>query len=170
MSKYSSYTDEFKEALVQKVFANSGKSVKSVSEEAGIPISTLRNWTDNYKHRTGKTVLRKKRNRLKSIDKFNAVVITSSMNESEKSEYCRKQGIYPEDLEQWKQDCISGCGGELNKVATQKNKRQVKEWKQEAKRLQKELTRKEKALAETAALLVLKKKADKIWGEPEEER
>jgi len=44
-----------------------------------------------------------------------------------------------------------------------------RKWKQEAKRLEKELNRKDKALAETAALLVLKKKVQTIWGDPEED-
>ena len=39
----------------------------------------------------------------------------------------------------------------------------------ENKQLKKEVTRKNSALAEATALLILKKKADLIWGEPEDE-
>jgi hypothetical protein len=37
------------------------------------------------------------------------------------------------------------------------------------KQLEKELLRKEKALAEAAALIILRKKAQAIWGDPEED-
>jgi len=60
-------------------------------------------------------------------------------------------------IQQWKQDFAQGPTTKLAKSDS-------KQLKQEIKQLQKELNRKDKALAETAALLVLKKKADALWG------
>ena len=48
-------------------------------------------------------------------------------------------------------------------------KEKEQEYKKKTRNLEKDLRRKEKALAETAALLVLKKKVQEIWGEPEDE-
>ena len=169
MAKYSSYTKEFKTAMVQKLLANPSTSVKALSVEAGIPFSTLRNWKEKYCKKKGLSLPKKKTNKLKSEDKFNIVILTASLSEAEKSEYCRKHGIYPEDIEQWKKDCIAGCRDKSETTVIKQNKVDERKWKQEAKRLEKELNRKDKALAETAALLVLKKKVQAIWGDPEED-
>jgi len=169
MAKYKKYTDEFKKAMVQKILANPGKSVTSVSFEAGIAPSTLRNWTDKYCRNRGADLAKKRTNKLKSEDKFNAVILTASMNEAEKSEHCRKHGIYPEEIEQWRQDCIAGCGDKSATAAIRNNRGNERKWEQETKLLKKEILRKDKALAETAALLVLKKKAQEIWGDPEDD-
>lgn len=60
------------------------------------------------------------------------------------------------------------ANGGIAKEAARLN-RELKEAEKKNKQLARELDRKEKALAEAAALLVLRKKAEAIWGEPEEE-
>ena len=169
MAKYASYTKEFKDALVQKVLVSSSGSVKSISGEAGVPSSTLENWIKKYCQQKGGDMPRKKTSKWKPADKFDAVVFSVSMNEAETSEYCRRTGLYPETLEQWRRECIAGCEEASLGVVTRKKETHEKEWEQKAKRLEKELNRKEKALAEMAALLVLKKKAHTIWGDPKDE-
>ena len=169
MAKYKTYTDEFKEAMVQKILANPGRSVKSVSMGAGISPSTLRNWKDKYCRNRGLDLSKKRTNKFKPEEKFNTVILTASMNEAEKNEYCRKNGIYPEEIEQWRKSCINGCDDKSATAADKKNKGSARKWEQENKQLKKEIRRKDKALAETAALLVLKKKAQAIWGDPEDD-
>jgi transposase-like protein len=165
MARYTSYTNEFKDAMIQKLLTSTNKSVSSLSREAGIPISTLKNWKNKYCQNKG-IVLSK--NKLKPEEKFNIVILTASMSEAEKNEYCRKNGIYPEDIERWKEDCITACA-EGSGTKSKRDRKAERKLEQETKRLKKELTRKEKALAETAALLVLKKKADALWGGQEDE-
>jgi len=100
-------------------------------------------------------------------DKFAAVVETASMNESERSEYCRKRGLYPEQLGAWRRACE-----QANDWAEQRTTSQVKAdrvQRHRMRQLERELNRKEKALAETAALLTLSKKARAIWGDGEDE-
>nr|VFK66426.1 MAG: hypothetical protein BECKTUN1418D_GA0071000_14991 [Candidatus Kentron sp. TUN] len=83
------------------------------------------------------------------------------MNEQELSEYCRENGLYVEQIERWREFAIAGT--ESGSLLT---KGQRQEWQRDKKRLcniEKELRRKEKALAEAAALLVLEKKAQVIW-------
>ena len=95
------------------------------------------------------------------------VLETANLTEIEFSEYCREKGIYPEQVKEWKEDCINA-----NDSAKENNSKASKELREERKakeKLEKELARKEKALAETAALLVLRKKADAIWGTDEED-
>lgn len=101
-----------------------------------------------------------------SQDKFTVVMETANLSEIEFSEYCREKGIYPEQVKEWKEACINA-----NDNAKEKNVRASKELREERKekeKLAKELARKEKVLAEAAALLVLRKKADAIWGRDDE--
>jgi len=170
MAKYAQYTDEFKKALIQKVLMNSNSSVKSISDEAGIPSSTLENWVKKYCPKKGRAVSQKGINSWKPADKFDAVIFSASMNEAEKSEYCRKNGLYAETLEQWKLACIDGCAGKSSDIVALKKSSRERDLAQQVKCLKKELNRKEKALAETAALLVLKKKVQEIWGDSEAEK
>lgn len=100
-------------------------------------------------------------------EKFRVVLETAPMSEAELAEYCRKKGLYAEQIAAWRDACISGnaSAAEREKVV----KEQSRQDKQQIKALQRELRQKEKALAETAALLVLRKKANAIWGEGEDE-
>jgi len=99
-------------------------------------------------------------------EKFSVVLETSTLSEVELSEYYRVKGLYPEQIKAWKQACISG-----NTISLSKRVKQTPEQKTDKKRikeLEREMRRKEKALAETAALLVLGKKYDAYWKEKED--
>ena len=85
----------------------------------------------------------------------------------ELSEYCRKKGIYPGQVQRWKEAALTGY--DLDEQIQHRKSNARKEDKRKIKRLASELRRKDKALAETAALLVLRKKAQAIWGESEED-
>ncbi|MDD4916106.1 MAG: transposase [Methylococcales bacterium] len=97
--------------------------------------------------------------------KFAVVLETAGYNASELSEYCRAKGLYPEQVARWKQACIEG--------ATQQDKRdqgtaqQLKTANLQIRKLEKDLRRKEKALAESAALLILQKKFNSLWEDGE---
>ena len=98
--------------------------------------------------------------------KFSIVLETAMMSEIELSEYCREKGLYPDQVKQWKQSCINN-----NMTEAQRKKQEAAERKADKKRikqLEKELKRKDAALAETAALLVLRKKLNAYWGEDED--
>jgi transposase len=91
------------------------------------------------------------------------VIATAAMNQSARSAWCREHGVYPTELETWKQDAIGGLGEprETESAALKQERRRIKE-------LERELHRKDKALAETAALLVLSKKLHAIFHEGED--
>jgi transposase len=164
------YSQEFKESMLQKIFFNPDRSVVSFAIEANIPGSTVATWVRNYKKKNGKIMGQKKRKKLWSAEKmFETVLIAAPMSEAEKSEYCRKQGIYPVQLKEWKEDCIAGCRNAPDKKYIKEAKEKEQKYKKKTRALEKDLRRKEKALAETAALLVLKKKVQEIWGDPEDE-
>lgn len=92
--------------------------------------------------------------------RLEAIMHCNSLNAEQRSAYCRENGIYPHHLKVWKADFVA----DKQRSETASKQAQTK-LKQEIKRLQKELNRKDRALSETAALLVLSKKCQAIWGE-----
>jgi len=140
--------------------------VPELAIETGIPKDTLYTWRiKSRKNRPPGSSCNTKAERLTSENKFNIVIETATMNEAELSTYCRRKGLYPEQITGWKQLCLN-ANQPLQKKA---NQAMVRRQAQENKKLKAELRRKDKALAETASLLVLKKKAQQIWGDPEDE-
>jgi transposase-like protein len=83
---------------------------------------------------------------------------------AELGEFLRKNGIHGAQLEQWRKEALAGLGAPLRQRST-KNSPEAKKIRE----LEREVTRKDKALAETAALLVLKKKAQAIWGDEDDD-
>src|SRR5690606_37581945 len=100
-------------------------------------------------------------------EKFAVVVETASLSEIELAEYCRAKGLFVEQVAAWRDACMQANGG----IAVQAGKlqKELRAKEQENKALGRELKRKEAALAEAAALLVLRKKAHAIWGDQEDE-
>jgi len=92
------------------------------------------------------------------------IISCAVLDEKALSEHCREQGIYPHHVAQWKLDFASASQSDNKPVS----RNEVKILKNENKALKKELNRKDKALAETAALLVLQKKVHEIWGNDED--
>lgn len=89
---------------------------------------------------------------------------TATLSEIELAKYCRSKGLFVEQVEAWRDACMQANGG----IAEQSSKlqKELREKERENRTLSRELKRKESALAETAALLVLRKKTQAIWGTP----
>ena len=99
--------------------------------------------------------------------KLAIVAETYSMTENELSQYCREKGLFPEQVQRWRSECMQGFMSSKDREA--QAKKQAKADKLEIKELRKELRHKEKALAETAALLVQRKKLRAFYGEEPED-
>lgn len=162
------YSSELKEALLRGMLPPNNESITKISREEGISEQTLRNWRDKARvDGTAAPGTDAVPDDWSTQDKFLIVVETASMSEAELAEYARKKGLYVEQIKAWRDACMNANGGVAKQAAELSKK--LKESERANRQLQKELERKEKALAETAALLVLRKKADAIWGDPEEE-
>lgn len=166
MRKSRRYSNQFKEKLLAKVFSQKVPDVVGLARKADIPYHTLRTWIEmrkkksisaNDPHSPGYP-------KSKSAEtKLQAVLDTFKMTEVEKNAYCRQHGFYTHELEEWKIQMLSGVS------SPKEQKSENRQYVAEIKQLKKELNRKEKALAETSALLVLKKKANLIWGDGEDD-
>jgi hypothetical protein len=102
-----------------------------------------------------------------SEDKFAVVLETAALNAAELAEYCRRKGLFAEQIAAWRAACSSANANVAQQARGQRE--QSKGDKKRIRQLEKELLRKEKALAEAAALLILRKKAQAIWGDKEED-
>jgi hypothetical protein len=76
-------------------------------------------------------------------------------------EFLRREGVHEADLAEWRSAALVGLGTRPKTSAVSADARRVRE-------LERELLRKDKALAETAALLVLKKKVQEYWGDEDD--
>jgi transposase len=98
--------------------------------------------------------------------RFDAVLTTAAMDEAGKSAWCRENGVYPQELATWRQSATQALAkpeeARASPQQTQQDRRRIKE-------LERELLRKDRALAETAALLVLSKKVAAIFRTGEDE-
>ena len=161
------YSKERKKSVLAKLSPPHNRLIREVAAEEGISEATVYNWRKQARAR-GELYpdARSETRGWSARDKFAAVVETAAMNESERSQYCRKRGLYPEHLAAWRRACE-----QANDWAEERTASQVKadrDQRRKLRELERELQRKDKALAETAALLTLSKKARAIWGDGED--
>ncbi|MCK5354986.1 MAG: transposase [Methyloprofundus sp.] len=166
------YSKERKEAIINKMLPPSSMSVTELAKQEKIPYGTLYTWKQLHIAKTRQDEEPKSENtnvptkQWTAEQKLATIIETSTLSEQECHEYCRKNGLYSADIESWKAVIIKGTEQNVAHVKTDKN--ELKKLRSENNSLKKELYRKEKALAETAALLVLRKKLDALWEENED--
>lgn len=160
------YSQERKEAVLKKMLPPHNRSIRELSREEGISEPTLYQWRTEAR-RQGVLLPDKDQTPegWTSRDKFAAVVETAALNEAELGSYCRQRGLYPEQIQAWRLACEQANDWDRAQQRQLKVSREADQ--QRVRELERELRRKEKALAEAAALLVLRKKAAAIWGEDE---
>ncbi len=162
------YSEEFKEQVVRKMMPPNSQSVAQLSRDSGVSEPTLYNWRNHYRHE-GKAVPADPSNpeNWNGENKLAVVIEAAALNEEQRSEYCRRKGLYSEQITRWRAAAIAG--NEASRALTKVEMQALNKERKKTRRLEKELTRKDKALAEVTALLVLQKKVQVIWGEPEDE-
>ena len=161
------YSKEFKDSIIARMLPPNNEGVPQLARETGVPKDTLYSWRLKHRNASADSVGRQETSvELSSEEKFAVVIETASLNEVELSEYCRRKGFYPEQVQAWRKACMQANAPATPQVDQAQAKSQAKQLKQ----LEAEVRRKDKALAETAALLVLQKKVQAIWGDPEDEK
>ncbi len=168
------FSQSFKKKAVEKALNRQDNvTLKDVADSLGIGLSSLARWTMQAKNQELEAISFNEVSRMNKEkrpqdwtleERLNMIISCAILDEKALSEHCREQGIYPHHVVQWKLD-FSNASQSDNKPAS---RNEVKNLKHENKALKKELNRKDKALAETAALLVLQKKVNEIWGNDED--
>lgn len=98
-------------------------------------------------------------------EKMKIIIKAASLDDEQLGQFLREKGLHETHLEQWRMQMLEGLQNKSSK--RQKGKSSAASGKK-IRALEKELRRKDKALAETAALLVLKKKVQQIWGDEDD--
>lgn len=159
------YSIERKESALSKLLNPDRYSVAEISRAEGISQQTLYAWR-NKARQSGVLVPNKKTpERWDKQTKFTVVLETAPMNAQALSAYCRKKGLYPDQVHAWRNACINGINEP--KVDPKAVRKEVSGLKKDKKVLEAQIHRKDKALAEAAALLVLAKKYRLLWEDEE---
>jgi transposase len=174
MRQVTKYTDAIKASVLSKALAPNAPGVIELAKEFNIPMPTIYTWMYNMKKKNNNQERIQQRPKDQSpASKLQAVMDTVGKTEQEQSAYCRTQGIYYNQIEAWKQQILESLGAAARTAdkssATKENKAASQKIQDEMKQLKSDLNRKDKALAELTALLVLKKKADLLWGDSEDD-
>ena len=144
------YPRTFRAKMLQRML-EPDRSVEELAQEVGVSVRTLYRWRDQAGGDRVCAMTRTSGRRpgdWSAEEKLAAVQETASLSEQELGEYLRRKGLHKVQLAQWRDAMLGGLSARPKQDAAAK--RQIRE-------LEKELRRKDKALAEAAALLVLKK-------------
>jgi len=163
MKAYTKYSEDFKEQALAKVYSRGhNQTVQDVAKDLNICLQTLKTWMKKAQLASPRRLQSKSKRpqdwrpeeRLAALQKSYGL-LGEGLNA-----WCREQGIFVHQLEQWKTDfCSQGDSEDKREEA-----RVLRALKEENQSLERELLRKDKALAEAAALLVLQKKFRALLG------
>jgi len=146
--------------VVARLLPPESANVGAVAKEIGVSVQTLERWREDAQTRPA-------RGRAWSAGaRLEAIITTAALDEAGKSAWCREHGIYPAELDKWRLSATTALTEPEEARASPQSTRQDKK---RIKELERELLRKDRALAETAALLVLSKKVAAIFNKGEAE-
>lgn len=151
-------------------------TLSAIADNLGVATSTLNKWIKASKGQNSHLSLKsthqdnsmpndKRPQDWNPEQQLNLIIQCSSLDENEVNQLCREKGIYPHHINEWKSEFLNAKTSTKSKP----QKTEEKALQKEIKSLEKEIRRKDKALAETAALLVLQKKVNALWSDKEDD-
>lgn len=147
------YGQAFKDRAVARLLPPESSDVKAVGAQVGVSVATLERW------RADALASGKKTGGWTAASRFEAVLTTAAMSAEERNAWCRSHGLYPSELDEWREAAV----GAMEHPAAGSTSSDAKAERRRVRELERELRRKDKALAEAAALLVLSKKVEAIF-------
>ena len=163
MKTYKSYSVGFKEQALVKVYSRrNDQTIEMVANELNINVTTLKDWMKQSKKASNKTAppISKRPMDWRPEERLSALQQSYSLLGDDLNTWCRERGVFAHQLEQWK---IEFCShGDI--TGAREDAQSLRVLKIENQSLERELLRKDKALAEAAALLVLQKKFRALLG------
>lgn len=154
------YGQAFKDRAVARLLPPEGAAVELVASEVGIGAGTLQRWREDAQSRPARG------RAWTAAARLEAVITTAAMAEVGKSAWCREHGVYPAELAKW---CASATAALAEPEEARASPQATRADRKRIKELERDLLRKDRALAETAALLVLSKKVEAIFRRGEDE-
>ncbi|MGK5086537.1 transposase [Bdellovibrionota bacterium FG-2] len=162
------YSDEFKRTAVQKLLSRGSRTIADITKETGIGSCSLYAWANRYPDAKGSGMKNADRRPQdwSPEEKLKAVIEFEGLALEKRGEFLRKAGLHSDHIASWKKSMQAGLASEGEAKISRAELSQLKAQKKE---LERDLHNKDKALASVTALLVLKKKADLLWGTGENE-
>ena len=167
------HSEKFKSRMVSKMVGPHAMSANALSAEVGVGQPTLSRWLREARPRTVSGMAKKSRRSKQSSrprrpqdwspeEKLRVVAESRGLSDEELGAFLRKEGIHQAQLDAWSATARSS-------LATRKSSNKASAESKRIRELERELRRKDRALAETAALLVLQKKVQAIWGDEDDD-
>ena len=162
MRTHKRFSKEFKEAIVKKLISRGNKTIEQFCNENNVALSSVSRWQSEcastlaMKHKKDKS-------KFSAETMLKIIAETYSLNEEDLGIYLRKNGLHSNQLTEWR----SGILSSMNQPKLNSNKKDDRD--SEIKNLRKNLRKKDAALAEVSALLILQKKANLLWPQPFED-
>jgi len=157
--------------MVKKMLSPGGPTAEQLSKKSGVSQASLSRWKMDAGIVGVMSKNKTKRGRPDDRtpeEKFQLVLESSGLKDEELGEFLRKNGMHEVQLQRWKTEALVGLKESSPKRPrrrTAAEAKEIKELKDKLKRTERDLKRKDKALAETTALIILKKKAEALWGD-----
>jgi len=153
------YSRAIRLSVLAKILPPNNQSIRSVSREHGISEQTIRNWkAESISGKLSDDNAEKSPAYYSSSEKYGLLMESAKLSDDALGTFLRERGLHSEHLTLWNQELR-----EMVKNKSIQRDTGVKADKKRIRELEKELARKEKALAEAAALLILKKKLEALW-------
>ena len=159
------YSPGFKAQIVGRTTGPSAIPVRELADELGINRNIIYRWRRNAQERGGVSKKSSRNGTGRSDDrppseKLRLVMEANGLSEEELGEFLRRNGLHEAQLTEWRETILGSLGTKPKPLPADRSyyRRKIKE-------LEREVHRKDKALAEVTALLALKKKAEMLWGD-----
>ena len=157
MKEHQKYSQERREQALQRVaLRTDNQTIESIAALVDVNVGTLKNWMKAAKKQSANTGLNKPASAYTPPQQLDALLETAKLSNVEVSAWCREKGLFPHDLSAWRQGLTAPRSDESA---------QLREVRRERDKFRHDLDRKNKALAETAALLVLQKKFQEMFSD-----
>ena len=156
------FSPEFKQAIVKKLLSRGELTVEQFCQQNGLVLSTVTRWQSDCAN-VSRMNHKKNKSKLSSENILKIISETYSLNEEDLGIYLRKNGLHSNQLTEWRSSFLSL----MNQPKINPNKKDERDV--EIKDLKKNLRKKDAALAEVSALLILQKKANLLWPSPNED-
>jgi transposase-like protein len=154
------YGQTFKNRAVARLLPPESAPLEVVSREVGVGADTLQRWRSEALAKPAAQRI------WTAAARLEALITTAAMDEAASGAWCREHGVYPQQLQQWRDGATQALADPEEARASPQ---QTKQDRRRIKELERELRRKDRALAEAAALLVLSKKVEAIFNKGEAE-
>jgi transposase-like protein len=161
--KRKTYSSEFKEQALRKARERGDRTLPHIAQELNLSLGTLKNWLKESGATQGHALpTNTPASTWNAAQRLSALLESHALKDQALHAWCRENGLFEHQLRQWQSEFCK-----IDKPAAAPADAALRQAKQKSDQLERELRRKDKALAEAAALLVLQKKFQALWEEEE---